>query len=218
LAATARRIRRRPLPTHAADWPGVPPLLQRVYAQRGVDDAAQLNLDLAALLPPGDLLGVEAAAGRLQQALEAAERVLVVGDFDADGATSSALAVAALREFGFADVDFLVPNRFDYGYGLTPEIVALCRAARALPDCDRRQRHLLDRRRCRCACGAGMDVLVTDHHLPGEVLPQTGADRQPEPARLRLSQQAPRGGRGHVLSAPGPARPPARAGLVHAGG
>jgi single-stranded-DNA-specific exonuclease len=171
LAATARRIRRRPLPTHAADWPGVPPLLQRVYAQRGVDDAAQLNLDLAALLPPGDLLGVEAAAGRLQQALEAAERVLVVGDFDADGATSSALAVAALREFG-ADVDFLVPNRFDYGYGLTPEIVALAaqRAPSLIVTVDN---GISSIEGVAAARAARIDVLVTDHHLPGEVLPQT---------------------------------------------
>jgi len=100
-------------------------VLARAYAARGIRNPDELDLSLGRLLPPDELLGADRAAARLAAALEAGERILFVGDFDADGATSCALGVRALRAFGAAQVDFLVPNRFEYGYGLSPEIVAL---------------------------------------------------------------------------------------------
>src|SRR5471032_2924386 len=99
------------------------PVLRRVYASRGLRTREELNLTLERLAPVGSLGGTDAAAHLLLQHRRG--RVLVVGDFDADGATSTALMLRALRGFGFAAVDFLVPNRFEYGYGLTPEIVAV---------------------------------------------------------------------------------------------
>jgi single-stranded-DNA-specific exonuclease len=108
------------------------PLLARVYSGRGIATPEELNLALDQLLPPAGLLRVDGAARLLADALAADRRILVVGDFDADGATSTALAVTSLREFGATQVDFLVPNRFEYGYGLTPEIVAL--AAQRCPE------------------------------------------------------------------------------------
>ena len=99
------------------------PVLRRVYAARGLRTREELNLALERLAPVGSLGGTGAATQLLIQHRRG--RVLVVGDFDADGATSTALMLRALRGFGFAAVDFLVPNRFEYGYGLTPEIVAV---------------------------------------------------------------------------------------------
>ncbi|MDP5054559.1 MAG: single-stranded-DNA-specific exonuclease RecJ, partial [Congregibacter sp.] len=127
-------------------------------------------LGLSALHSPTLLAGIDAATERLQRALEQNERILVVGDFDADGATSTALAVAALRQFGASHIDYLVPNRFEFGYGLTPGIVAL--AAEKKP-------HLIitvdngisSLDGVAAANAAGMEVLITDHHLPGEFLP-----------------------------------------------
>ena len=120
----AAEIRRRP--GHAAGQFGAElhPVLRRVYAARNLASDDELDLSLHRLLPVGSLDGVDAAAQLLLEHRQAGH-VLVIGDFDADGATSSALVVRALRRLGFAQADFLVPNRFQFGYGLTPEIVAL---------------------------------------------------------------------------------------------
>src|SRR3954464_8284807 len=99
------------------------PVLRRAYAARGVRDSAELTLTLDRLMPVSTLDSVEAAVALLLEHRE--RRVLVIGDFDADGATSTALIVRCLRAWSFASVDFLVPNRFEFGYGLTPEIVGL---------------------------------------------------------------------------------------------
>jgi single-stranded-DNA-specific exonuclease len=99
------------------------PVLRRAYAARGVRDSNELALTLDKLMPVGTLGSVEAAVTLILEHREG--RILVVGDFDADGATSTALIVRCLRAWGFATVDFLVPNRFEFGYGLTPEIVGL---------------------------------------------------------------------------------------------
>jgi len=126
---TAIEIRRRPAappPDFAAD---LHPILRRVYAARGVSSDAELDLSLDYLLPVGSLQGVDAAT-HLLMAHRAAGRVLVIGDFDTDGATSTAVVVRALRAMHFAHVDFLVPNRFRFGYGLTPQIVALAATRR----------------------------------------------------------------------------------------
>ncbi|MDQ7016739.1 MAG: single-stranded-DNA-specific exonuclease RecJ, partial [Gammaproteobacteria bacterium] len=112
-------VKQRPLPQPLPEL-DLPPLLTRVLAARQIGSADELDLSLKRLLPPSGLGGMQEAVALLVTALTERQRILIVGDFDADGATSSALAVAALRAMGAAFVDFLVPNRFEFGYGLTP--------------------------------------------------------------------------------------------------
>jgi single-stranded-DNA-specific exonuclease len=147
------------------------PVLQRVYAARGIRQAADLTLSMRQLLPVGTLEAVHAAAELLCRHRERGAMVLIVGDFDADGATSTALLVRALRSWGFPAVDFLVPNRFEFGYGLTPEIVALAlqRQPGLIVTVDN---GISSNAGVAAARAAGVDVLVTDHHLPGIELPQ----------------------------------------------
>ncbi len=152
----------------AAAWPGVHPVLARAYRARGVAARDDLALTLDRLLPVSSLDGVAAAAELLLAYRE--RRVLVVGDFDADGATSTALILRALRGWGYAAVDFLVPNRFEYGYGLTPEIVAL--AAQRNPELIVTVDNGISSVAGVAAARAlGIEVLVTDHHLAGAELP-----------------------------------------------
>jgi single-stranded-DNA-specific exonuclease len=163
-------IRRR---THEtpADFAGhLHPVLRRVYAARGIANDSELDLSLERLLPVGSLEGLDAAT-RLLSLHRTAGRVLVIGDFDADGATSTALLVRALRALRFAHVDFLVPNRFRFGYGLTPEIVALAatRAPSLIVTVDNGVSSIAG---VEAAREIGVPVLVTDHHLPGSVLPR----------------------------------------------
>ena len=151
--------------------PQMHPVLRRVYAARGVRSAHDLALSMRQLLPIGTLEGVAAAAQLLAQHRQRGGLVLIIGDFDADGATSTALFVRALRSWGFAAVDFLVPNRFEFGYGLTPEIVAL--AARQRPALIVTvDNGISSNAGVAAARAADIDVLVTDHHLPGHELPQ----------------------------------------------
>ncbi|MEM1113829.1 MAG: single-stranded-DNA-specific exonuclease RecJ [Pseudomonadota bacterium] len=168
-----RLIRRRDVTGSAAalERSGLHPLLARVYAGRGVEDAAELNLELGSLLPPATLSGTAEAAQLLAQALAKGERILIVGDFDADGATSTALAVTVLRACGAAHVDYLVPNRFDFGYGLSPEIVdiGLQDKPQLIITVDNGISSLSGVRR---AADAGVRTLITDHHLPGRDLPE----------------------------------------------
>ncbi len=149
---------------------GLHPVLRRAYAARGIRDAAQLSIELSSLLPVGTLGGVAAAVDLLLRHRDRG-RILVIGDFDADGATSTALMLRALRGWGFAHVDFLVPNRFEFGYGLTPEIVtvAATREPTLLVTVDNGISSIAGVARARAL---GLEVLVTDHHLPGAELPQ----------------------------------------------
>jgi single-stranded-DNA-specific exonuclease len=165
------QIRRRTLSADdSALGAGLHPVLRRAYGARGIRDAAQLSTDLSRLLPVGTLGGVNAAVELLLRH-RLAGRILVIGDFDADGATSTALMLRALRGWGFAHVDFLVPNRFEFGYGLTPEIVGVAAARRPtlLITVDNGISSLAG---VASARGLGLDVLVTDHHLPAAQLPQ----------------------------------------------
>ena len=165
-------IRRRPAAAAGAlsDEP-IHPLLARVYGGRGICSGEQLDLGLVRLLPPSALLNAGAAAGLLADAIAAGSRLLVVGDFDADGATSTALAVAVLRQFGATSVDYLVPNRFDYGYGLTPEIVEL--AATRQPDLIITvDNGISSLEGVSAAREQGIATLITDHHLAGRELPR----------------------------------------------
>jgi single-stranded-DNA-specific exonuclease len=152
---------------------GLHPVLARLYASRGVCMPDEIETGLARLVPPAALKGCEDAAVLLADSIEGKRRMLVVADYDCDGATACAVAVRGLRMFG-AQIDYLVPNRFEYGYGLTPEIVAL--AAQRKP-------HLLitvdngiaSVDGVEAANALGIDVLVTDHHLPGDDLPAARA-------------------------------------------
>ncbi|HSG62261.1 MAG TPA: single-stranded-DNA-specific exonuclease RecJ [Pseudomonadales bacterium] len=150
------------------------PLLSSIYAARGVEDVSQLSRELSGLLPPARMKGIDVASQLLAEAIVSGKRLLIVGDFDADGATSCALAVLALRAMGAAWVDFLVPNRFEYGYGLTPEIVAL--AAHYSPDIIVTvDNGIASIAGVAAAKASGMQVIVTDHHLPGDALPDADA-------------------------------------------
>ena len=146
------------------------PVLQRVYAARGLSGDSELALTLDRLLPVSTLGGVAAAVELLLRHRRSGGPILVIGDFDADGATSTALIVRVLRAWGFPAVDFLVPNRFEFGYGLTPEIVRLAaqRAPALIITVDNGISSIAGVAEAR---QRGIDVLVTDHHLAGAELP-----------------------------------------------
>jgi single-stranded-DNA-specific exonuclease len=149
---------------------GLSPLMARLLAARGVSDLAQTSIQLGALLPPQQLTNNQAMARLLADAIKTNKKLLVVGDYDADGATATAVAVKGLRLFG-ANVDFLVPNRFEYGYGLTPEIVKL--AATQAPDVIVTvDNGIASVDGVATANAMGMQVLITDHHLPGSQTPE----------------------------------------------
>ncbi|MBV8341179.1 MAG: single-stranded-DNA-specific exonuclease RecJ [Gammaproteobacteria bacterium] len=175
-------------PTSPPTFTGLHPVLCRVYAARGVRSADELDTSLARLLPVGTLEGVPAAV-ELLLAHRAAGRVLVIGDFDADGATASALVVRSLRACRFAAVDFLVPNRFRFGYGLTPEIVALAaeRAPTLIVTVDN---GVSSNAGVAAARARGIDVLITDHHLPGAELPHANVIVNPNLAASRFGSRA----------------------------
>ena len=150
------------------------PLLQRIYQSRGVENQTSLERQLSCLPEPQSMTGLQAATQRLAAAAQVQQSVLIVGDFDADGATSSALMLLALRAMGFKSVDFLVPNRFDYGYGLTPEIVDL--AVQKTPDVIITvDNGISSIEGVAHANQMGIKVIVTDHHLPGAALPDAAA-------------------------------------------
>lgn len=159
----------------AADLPAnLSPLLRRLYASRGVRSAGELERSVKGMLSWQQLSGIDKAVALLYRALQEELRIVVVGDFDADGATSTALSVLALRALGCGNVTCLVPNRFDDGYGLSPEVVdqAHARGAQMILTVDNGiSSHAgVDR-----AHELGIPVLVTDHHLPGETLPDAEA-------------------------------------------
>ena len=148
----------------------LPQVLKRVYASRGITDPSELALGLDQLFPPASLKGVADAADLLADAIEGEARVLIVGDFDADGATSCAMAVSVLQQMGLREVAYLVPNRFEFGYGLTPEIVEM--AAAQMPDLIVTvDNGISSVEGVSAAQAVGISVLITDHHLPGDSLP-----------------------------------------------
>ena len=152
----------------------LPPLVRRIYSQRPLAALTELELTLSQLIPPARLKGIDAAVDLLEAALKDAEDLLIVADFDADGATSCALALTVLRAFGCAHVDYIVPNRFEYGYGLTPEIVELAKGKN--PDLIITvDNGISSIDGIESARAAGIKTLVTDHHLPGRELPAADA-------------------------------------------
>ena len=167
-------IRRRETNSVAQAPLAVPPLLQRILAARQVLTDADRVLDFQHLHPPQLLKGIDAAVSLLMAQLPAQRRVLIVSDFDADGATSCVLAIRALRAMGFQNVDYIVPNRFEYGYGLTPEIVQLARGK--VPDIlITVDNGISSIEGVQVARALGMQVIITDHHLPGLELPPADA-------------------------------------------
>jgi single-stranded-DNA-specific exonuclease len=161
-------LRKQPDSSAVSDLGALDPLHARLYRMRGVTTAKQLDYGLAGLAPVGSLEHIAEAVDLLLAHRD--QRIVIIGDFDVDGATSTALLMRCFRAFGFAEVDYLVPNRFDYGYGLSPEIVRV--AAQSKPSLivtvdngvssvDGVQE----------AKDLGIAVLVTDHHLPGDELP-----------------------------------------------
>lgn len=149
---------------------GLHPVMARLMAARGLTESRQLSTALDALLAPAGLLHIDKAAQFLADAIDAGKKMVVVADYDCDGATACAVALRGLRALG-ARVDYIVPNRFEYGYGLTPEIVALTAQAKS-PDIIVTVDNgiasidgVAEAKRC------GIDVLITDHHLPGDALP-----------------------------------------------
>lgn len=149
----------------------LPQALKQIYANRGVDNLNDISLPLNQLLPPSSLKGAQEAADMLADAIEFQASVVIVGDFDADGATSCALAVSLLKQMGLEEVNYLVPNRFEFGYGLTPEIVGI--AAQYQPDVLMTvDNGIASIDGVMAARMLGMSVIVTDHHLPGSELPE----------------------------------------------
>jgi single-stranded-DNA-specific exonuclease len=161
-------------PTAATEFSAaVPKLLQQLYGARGLYRDTELETGLEHL-PKPDMKGMAEACVLLANAFEKRQRLLIVGDFDCDGATSTSLAVLGLRALGAVDVDYLVPNRFEYGYGLTPEIVAV--AAERQPDLIITvDNGISSIDGVAEASRRGIPVLVTDHHLPGDELPAAAA-------------------------------------------
>ncbi len=167
------RILRRQIKISGDFSDSVHPLLRPILLARGVRSDAEYATELKGLLKP-EMKGLPEAAALLADALERNRRILVVGDFDADGATSTALALLALRDMGAQQVDFLVPNRFEYGYGLSPEIVAVAR--QSSPELIVTVDNGISSIDGVAAANAlGIEVLVTDHHLPGDALPDAAA-------------------------------------------
>jgi len=150
--------------------PGLHPVLARVFAARAVESAEDLSQSLDTLLSPSELKNIDAAADLLEKALLDNSRIVIVADFDADGATSCAVAIRSLRAFGHRDVQYVVPNRFEYGYGLTPEIVEVATQydPKVLITVDN---GISSNAGVAAARARGIQVIVTDHHLAGDTLP-----------------------------------------------
>jgi len=163
-------IIRRSIPQQSSLSEDIPELLKRIYLARGIRDDTDLARELADLPAPSAITGTAEAADLLCEHIQSFNRILVIGDFDADGATSCALAILALKVMGASDVTYLVPNRFEYGYGLTPEIVdvALKQSPDLIVTVDNGISSISG---VAAANKAGVPVLVTDHHLPGSELP-----------------------------------------------
>lgn len=153
---------------------GLHPVLARIYAARGIDKPEQLETELSLLIPFERLKNITMMATLLADAIAAGKRLLIVADYDSDGATACAVGMRALREFG-ASVDYLVPNRFEYGYGLTPEIVRLAAAVKHPEILITVDNGIASVEGVAEAHRLGMQVLITDHHLPGDALPEAAA-------------------------------------------
>jgi single-stranded-DNA-specific exonuclease len=168
------QLRRREAATGVELPADLSPLLRRLYLARGVKESQELERSVRGMLPYQQLDGIDTAVALLQKALAERLRIIIVGDFDADGATSTALTLLSLRSMGCGNLDYLVPNRFEDGYGLSPEVVeqAASRGAELILTVDN---GISSHAGVTLAHEKGIQVLVTDHHLPGETLPDAEA-------------------------------------------
>jgi single-stranded-DNA-specific exonuclease len=167
------RIATRPYPFRTSELlrqDGVHPVLARLYAARGLTDASELSSELKSLIAPGGLLHIDAAAAFLADAIGAGKRMTIVADYDCDGATACAVALRGMRAMG-ARIDFIVPNRFEYGYGLTPEIVQLTAREKSPEIIITVDNGIASIDGVLEAKRLGIEVVVTDHHLPANTLP-----------------------------------------------
>ncbi len=167
------RIATRPYPFRESEMlrqKGVHPVMARLYAARGLLDIKELSSDLTALIAPSGLLHIEDAAAFLADAIAARKKLVIVADYDCDGATACAVGLRGLRALG-ANVDFIVPNRFEYGYGLTPEIVALTAREKSPDIIVTVDNGIASIDGVAEANRRGIEVVVTDHHLPADTLP-----------------------------------------------
>ncbi|WP_211466132.1 single-stranded-DNA-specific exonuclease RecJ [Collimonas silvisoli] len=167
------RITTRPYPFRDAErlrQSGIHPVLARVYTARGLLDAKELESELNALIPPAGLLHIDAAASFLADAIAANKKMVIVADYDCDGATACAVGLRGLRLLG-ANIDFIVPNRFEYGYGLTPEIVELTAREKSPDIIVTVDNGIASIDGVAEANRRGIEVVVTDHHLPADTLP-----------------------------------------------
>lgn len=173
----------------ASSLVGVDRRLLHIYASRGIQKKEDLDISLNALLHFKELKGIEKATERVVEAIKKQQKIIIIGDFDADGATSTSLAVSALRTFGAENVDFLVPNRFHFGYGLSKEIVEV--ASQRNPDLlITVDNGISSFEGVNRANELGIDVVVTDHHLPGETLPNAYAIVNPNQQDCLFSSKA----------------------------
>ena len=169
-----KKIIRRPVPQLNGHFPNLSPLLQRIYLSRNLTEPEELDRTLVKLPSPWLLSGMENLVGYLVKAIKDKKHLLIVADFDADGATSCAVGMLGLKAMGAEKVSYIVPNRFEFGYGLTPEIVAV--AARHRPDVlITVDNGISSIEGVKAAKALGLTVLVTDHHLPSEELPEADA-------------------------------------------
>ncbi len=172
---TAKQLKARVVSVIPADLHALHPVLARIYAARGVQSSDEVQYLLKKLALPQQFLGMPQAIALLTEALQQQQRIVVVGDFDADGATSTALVVLALRAMGALYVDYLVPNRFKFGYGLTPEIVDVALVEKNPELIITVDNGISSREGVERAQQAGVKVLITDHHLTGKNLPTADA-------------------------------------------
>lgn len=184
---TCPRLQRRAIA--GSPLPNLDPLLDRLYRARGIHDPGQLEYRLAAMLPPTQLHSMSRACGRLADAASRQERIVIVGDFDADGATGVAVAMRAMQAFGIEWVDYRVPDRFEYGYGLSPALVASIAKdhPQLLVTVDN---GISSVEGVAAANRLGIDVIVTDHHLPGDTLPEAVAIVNPNQPECRFASKA----------------------------
>jgi len=185
---TQIQIQKRPLITRPEQFQGVPAFIAEILARRGVQSEQELELKLKHLLPPA-LKGLETAVELMDQAIDQQKQIVIVGDYDADGATSTALMVLVLKEMG-AKVDYLVPDRFKYGYGLTPAIAELAQQSYQPDLLITVDNGISSHAGVETAQALGMQVIITDHHLTTKPTPTAEAVVNPNQLGCEFSSKA----------------------------
>jgi len=185
---TQIQIQKRPLITRPEQFQGVPAFIAEILARRGVQSEQELELKLKHLLPPA-LKGLETAVALMDQAIDQQKQIVIVGDYDADGATSTALMVLVLKEMG-AKVDYLVPDRFKYGYGLTPAIAELAQQSYQPDLLITVDNGISSHAGVETAQALGMQVIITDHHLTTKPTPTAEAVVNPNQLGCEFSSKA----------------------------